>query len=353
VYTRCIYCSAALGRNEAVEDFPVGRTLAFDGEKGRLWAVCSRCGRWNLAPIEERWEAVEELEKRFRASRLRVQSENVGLAKAPDGTRLVRVGQALPGELAAWRYGRQMRSRRWKHLALGGVGTGALAVPWLGALVGLPVLGIFAATPLLFVNTVRTALDGSGERVLLRFSAGEAGGEGFTFREYHLRHTRLRLEPDGRSLGMEVWHPDARLSFQVRPTAPRTRRIHLADPSARRALRRLLVHSNRRGAVPAQLNAALGHLAGVDAPDEYLYRVASAGSALPLGRRSDGGYLPHLQPTEALALEMALHHEEERRAIEGELAMLEAAWRAAEEIAAIADALPDVPPPLPPGAPGA
>jgi hypothetical protein len=40
-----------------------------------------------------------------------------------------------------------------------------------------------------------------------------------------------------------------------------------------------------------------------------------------------------------LALEMAAHEETERRALEGELAELEEAWRDADEIAAIADAL--------------
>jgi hypothetical protein len=40
-----------------------------------------------------------------------------------------------------------------------------------------------------------------------------------------------------------------------------------------------------------------------------------------------------------LALEMALHEEAERRAIQGELADLERAWREAEEIAGIADSL--------------
>ncbi|HMA43853.1 MAG TPA: hypothetical protein VKO86_07545, partial [Gemmatimonadales bacterium] len=40
-----------------------------------------------------------------------------------------------------------------------------------------------------------------------------------------------------------------------------------------------------------------------------------------------------------LALEMALHEEAERRAIQGELELLEEAWREAEEIAAIADNL--------------
>ena len=40
-----------------------------------------------------------------------------------------------------------------------------------------------------------------------------------------------------------------------------------------------------------------------------------------------------------MALEMALHEEQERRALEGELWMLERAWREAEEIAAISDNL--------------
>ena len=44
-------------------------------------------------------------------------------------------------------------------------------------------------------------------------------------------------------------------------------------------------------------------------------------------------------PVAALALEMALHEETERAAMEGELGALEAMWRDAESIAAIADGL--------------
>ena len=40
-----------------------------------------------------------------------------------------------------------------------------------------------------------------------------------------------------------------------------------------------------------------------------------------------------------VALEMALHEEQERRALEGELWILEQAWKEAEEIAAISDNL--------------
>jgi hypothetical protein len=49
--------------------------------------------------------------------------------------------------------------------------------------------------------------------------------------------------------------------------------------------------------------------------------------------------LPQLPLVDRLALEMAAHEDIERRAMEGELAALEAAWAEAEEIAAIADNL--------------
>ena len=43
-----------------------------------------------------------------------------------------------------------------------------------------------------------------------------------------------------------------------------------------------------------------------------------------------------LNPAERLALEIGLHEEEERRALQGELAVLQAAWKEAEAIARIA-----------------
>ena len=64
-----------------------------------------------------------------------------------------------------------------------------------------------------------------------------------------------------------------------------------------------------------------------------------------LGRPSafeyDGvpGYIHKMPKPTRLALEMALHEEQERRALEGELWRLERAWHEAEEIAAIADNL--------------
>ena len=85
MYSTCIFCKRPLGTNEAIETFPVGRRLAFDPEKGRLWVVCRKCERWNLTPLEERWEAFEECERLFRDTRLRVSTDNVGLARLKEG----------------------------------------------------------------------------------------------------------------------------------------------------------------------------------------------------------------------------------------------------------------------------
>jgi hypothetical protein len=46
-----------------------------------------------------------------------------------------------------------------------------------------------------------------------------------------------------------------------------------------------------------------------------------------------------LAPSLRLALEMMSHEESERRALEGELYLLEQAWKEAEEIAGISDDL--------------
>src|SRR6266480_1333401 len=51
MYAHCIYCHADLGNNSVIETFPVGRRLAFDAAKARLWAVCRKCERWFEWPM--------------------------------------------------------------------------------------------------------------------------------------------------------------------------------------------------------------------------------------------------------------------------------------------------------------
>src|SRR5262249_9172081 len=77
MYSTCLFCTKTLGANESIETFPVGKRLAFDAAKGRLWVVCPHCERWNLSPLEERWEAIEQSEKLYRDTRRRVATDNI------------------------------------------------------------------------------------------------------------------------------------------------------------------------------------------------------------------------------------------------------------------------------------
>lgn len=97
----------------------------------------------------------------------------------------------------------------------------------------------------------------------------------------------------------------------------------------------LLAHANRFGASRGSVREAVEKLEGLDDPSRFF------GVTLREAAGEGYGYSPMVGlPKEfRLPLEMAAHEESERRALEGELAELEEAWREAEEIAAIADRL--------------
>jgi len=59
----CLFCYQPFPENQTLEPFASGRRVAYDPVRGRLWAVCSSCGRWTLAPFETRWEVLEDLER--------------------------------------------------------------------------------------------------------------------------------------------------------------------------------------------------------------------------------------------------------------------------------------------------
>src|SRR5215203_823299 len=148
MYSTCIFCHSSLGKNEAIEHFPVGRRLAFDEAKGRLWAVCAKCGRWNLTPLEERWEAIEECERQFRGTIVRSSTDQIGLARIGEGTDLIRIGKPLRPELAAWRYGKRFYRRKiaMRVGLVGGIATQIGAGVFSGSLlVVVPLVGTFLA----------------------------------------------------------------------------------------------------------------------------------------------------------------------------------------------------------------
>src|ERR1043165_7575161 len=157
MYTTCIFCHTDLGANEVIESFPIGRRLAFDAALGRLWVVCRKCERWNLTPIEERWEAVEQCERLFTQTRLRASSDNIGLSRLPEGLELVRIGKPLRPEMAAWRYGDQFGRRRRRYIAL----STAAGIAGVGLVVAGPATGIVAGSTwgmIQVANIVRNAV---------------------------------------------------------------------------------------------------------------------------------------------------------------------------------------------------
>ena len=122
MYTRCLVCAQPFEPNDQLAHLPLGTRLAFYPRRGRLWVVCRACRRWSLTPIEERWEALEELEKLSRdKARLLSQTDNIALLKAGP-LEVVRVGKAELTEEAWWRYGRELVSRRqkWNNLGVAG-----------------------------------------------------------------------------------------------------------------------------------------------------------------------------------------------------------------------------------------
>ncbi len=365
MYRTCIFCSADLGTNDAVEYFPVGRRVAFDATKGRLWAVCTKCGRWNLAPIEERWEAVEECERSFRDARMRVQTENIGMAKMRDGTKLIRIGAALPREIAAWRYGEKLVQRRRKGIL---VGAGAVIGGGGAIVLGFPLLtaalGSSAFIPIMNVASLLMARR-EAERVIMRVSAeNSANGEELTIRKREMSLAEIIYDGEvcmvvPEPVALPPWY-----RFGHMPRAEDSRRITIGGSDARALAARAMVARNSGGASLRNVNAALDALQAAGSAERYIKEMARAGMGMShrgdwqIGtRRPAPGWKsgPHsdveryagaedLDKPRALALEMALHEESERRAMQGELAELEHAWREAEEIAHIADALPDARP---------
>jgi len=316
-----MFCQRSLGANEVVETFPVGRRLAFDAGKGRLWVVCRSCERWNLTPLEERWEAVEACEKLFRETRMRMSSENIGLARHPEGLELVRIGKPLRAEFAAWRYGDQFGRRRrhtivrWTVAGVGlagGVAVAGVAGGAVGALVAFE--GAYWVN---LLNYVRPSIRFRPEDRLLRRMSARG-----------LREMRIRPTDDG-SLFRVLALPQR---FDITSSAE-----WFEGEDALRVLRATLPALNALGGEARTVEAAISEISERGHAHAFLEQIAVRSEGyLRLGLP---GSLVRMPGPVRLALEMALHEEDERRALEGELWRLEQAWREAEEISAIADRL--------------
>jgi len=326
VYATCLFCNHHLGTNQVLEVFPAGRRLAFDASKGRLWVVCRRCERWNLSPFDERWEAIEACERLFRDARKRVSSDNIGLAKLDEGLELVRIGEPLRPEFAAWRYGDQFGRRR-RRAVLVGIGIGAVAG---GIMIGGAAVGI-AGGGGYWIYQVIDGLAKQYRRRRIVARVPTADGRRLIVRGSHL--DRVTLTPDAQST----------VGWNLHLTHSAGEAV-LSDHHATRAAALIMPAVNRAGASRRNVQQAVREIESLRDPVEFLKTIAAGPEQGRLDyrayrRRSKHKGLIRLPVSTRLAVEMAVNEEHERIALEGELALLELAWQDAEEIAAIADSL--------------
>ncbi len=375
MFSRCLFCHRDLPANEALEHYPYGRRLAYDPVRGRLWAVCPACRRWNLAPIEERWEALEELEKTVKdRSRLLSQTDNIALLRSGE-LEIVRVGRANLTEEAWWRYGAELVKRRRTYQLLTAAGVGGVVALMAGGVVGgfgvfggwwimgraarqLPRLGRalkFGTTawqghaacprcgrqltrvPFKYRGALVARPDGEESLVLqLRCPRCQAEAEGMRLPPLDLggvgpldARERWRNGNERRLRRWDRAFPMGRVdapAYSGRPLLPEGTGFLITGVEAEHTLRRILAYQNYAGAKEAQVRSATS-------------LIESAGSAPSLAQRltGNGRRLSSIDATSAIALEIAVTEDRERRLLELELEALEERWREEEEIAAIVD----------------
>jgi hypothetical protein len=338
MYSTCLFCNGSLGANTVIEEFPVGERLAFDSAKGRLWVVCRRCERWNLTPVEERWEAIESCERRFRDTRLRISTDNIGLARLREGLELVRIGAPQRPEFAAWRYGDQFGRRRKRKIIRVGVGVGAIG----GVAAGLVTAGVAAGVSFAGGWWALSRAAEAGYKRIVYGNPKEVvahvpvpGKPHLALRRKDLPKVQLGLEPSGAGQ-WRILVPDPDNLMAVHASTDPCY-VQLTGDNAIRAAGVILPAVNWEGASAVELSKATDLVEQVDSV-EQLFEEAVTRRAKVRSTDADLALTAYHAPMR-LALEMAAHEESERRALEGELTQLVAAWKQAEEIAAIADNL--------------
>lgn len=319
MYRHCVWCTAALGRNEVLADFPVGRRLAFDEARGRLWVVCRQCERWNLTPLEERGAVIDACARFFRDTRTRLSTDEIGLAVLPDGLDLVRIGRPLPDEFAAWRYGDQFLRRRRRAQLLAATGV-AVASATVAAGAGLATMSGIVALPALWgaVHVLTGSAMGSKYR---RVGVVPTAAGGLTQLTVPML-ARLGVERQGEVL--RVRYPTLDSLFG-RDLVGTLEWVELEGTRAAEAVDRAIAGANRRGASRETIARAVSLAGDTPHPHRLLDAERRTLVALPAPRR--------------LALELMLHEADERRWLEGELAELERRWRDAEQLAGIVSTL--------------
>lgn len=307
--------------------------------------VCTKCGRWNLAPLDERGGAIEACEKLYHDTVLRKSTGEVGLARLPSGLQLVRIGRPVFPEYADWRYGGRFKRRQWiargttaaavvgmvgfvwgVPAALSALGAGAVSTQWLIHLWNAWQQEVRARR---VIGSYYPSLDRPSEPLL------GAHLHGLTIEAEDPTAWRLELPKVKRQLlqtRVERKYRYTLLGVPLHSEIPNLQTLAHGDET--RLLTTTISQINRGGGSGGTVKTALEYY---DADRGDLFQ--RIGDTVHAQGKRHRMLVAKLPAPIRLALEIQLAEKRDSAWLDGELATLTAAWKEAEEIAAIADRL--------------
>ena len=283
-------------------------------------------------------------EKLYHDTVLRRSTGEVGLARLPSGLELVRIGRPVFPEYADWRYGERFKRRKWISRATNVVGLGAM----VGLIWGLPAVTAAAGFGAVGGNWAYQAWAGWRRRVKARRVIGS----------YYTSFDR----PPEQLLGVHLeqltieaiipvaWRlelPKVELNWLEMKVQRNYRHsvlgvkwgelpnpLQVAPGDETRLLSSTIHHINASGGTGQTVRDALEVY---DADRGDLFR--RVGNTVHAGGKGHRMLVSSLPAPIRLALEIQLAERRDTAWLDGELASLTAAWKEAEDIAAIADRL--------------
>jgi hypothetical protein len=317
LFTKCLFCGCGFPRNSLFNLVPPGERLAYDPERSRIWSICARCQRWNLIPIDDRYDAIDVLERAVSdRGHFLAGTANISWYQVDDIS-VIRIGPARLIERVSWRYGRELikRGRSYERPRTRFVAATLGAFARLGEAFG--------------AFELDRDWGPSGAADILRWQRfGSVAWTGRTPCPYC--HSVLHTLYFGVSWWLRPRFDHGRLVVGVPctrcdPWTPRNV-FDVTGTSAQQLLRRALAYQHIAGASEREVTHAT----------KLIERSGSA-ERLVLDLSDGRTSLWSLGPLRTLALEIAANHLSERRQLELRLHGIEAEWRIEEGLAAIID----------------
>lgn len=350
MYESCIYCNACLGTNRVLDHFPVGDRIVYDPTDGRLWVICRRCKHWNLAPIEERWEAIEESEFQFHGRPAVALTDGIAEVRVSRSLRLLRIGKTSRSDVLLWRYGPEFRRRQRRSDAIA-LGLSLIGISLLVAFADAifptlwqfitsysEALGTVILAPALAFIAVREHLRDRSNIAAIVVGPGESATQ---LNGRHAREATVVLAGDAEPFMLRIPHDGGAITLRGRKAYRVAAAVlaHLNDAGASKRVLKVAVETlDEPGKESAE--GVLNWIFERSRADSEQSAAAAAREVFASARVIRLAALPSL---DRLCLEIAVTHElEAEGASSGEKRIvppLEASWREASDIAAIADDL--------------